>query len=214
MNLQSVLNYRTHCIVCGKLLRLKNLNNPRLKCFDTEDGLKIRSGHVKGVSMIFNFDGTYERGKKDYPAIYNTNIFMTKICPDCHTLNPGNPHYIYLKGRSAGFPTSMISPYVTFENSSIKSTKTKCCQYTFALIPNRDAGTFTAELTGEHIRYYNDEMFCHVDTAFDKNTLVYRGNFADTMDKMLRLSVPPIDLSTISTLEQLHNKINVYNLFS
>lgn len=192
-------------MICSKLMILKNLNNPRLIIHTLDNGIRMRSGHMKGIKMLFNYDGTYETGKKNYPTIYGSPVLMTKVCPNCHTLNANNPHYIYFKNRSIGYASST--------SSYLNDLKTKCCQYTFTINMNSDS-TYDVKMSSEYIRWFNSEEFCHISTEFGEYTRTYRAKFQDTLGNVATLNLPPVNLSPIITIDQLLEKLKLYQTFS
>ena len=177
----------------------------------------MRSGHIKGLYMLYRFDGTYEVGERKYPTVYGKPVLMTKICPSHHTLNNNNPHYIYTKARSAGasFPggTNSNVGWAFMMDNSLGDIKTKCCQYIFTLDGDVNFN-YTTNMTAENIRYHDKEMFCHVATDFGKETLIHKANYEGSVDSIFRLKVVPVYLSNVKTTEEFLDKINLFALFS
>ena len=168
----------------------------------------MRSGHVKGIYMFYGYDGTYEVSKKKYSTVYDQPIIMTKTCPTHHVSSIRDQ--IFLK-KSIVIPKGQIGSSLI--DYALDELKTKCCQYSFTL--NGDANlNYTIEMAAEHVRYCDDEMFCHVATDFGRETSVLRASFHDRIDDILRLRVPPMNLAATTNPEQFLSKIQLYTTFS
>src|SRR5580692_2706581 len=111
MDLKSILDYRDKCLFCQKDLVFYNSAHPKLQFYIGDKGFRISSGHFKsGVLMLFNFNGAYQRNKRDY-KIYNSPLIINRRCTTCQETAswssivstfpaPPTQQPILLKGRS------------------------------------------------------------------------------------------------------------------
>lgn len=219
MKLQDVLNYRHDCLICGNKMIIKNMNMPRLSCTIKLScgSLVVKSRHIKGIHLKFNLDGSYKKGKKDYPNIYNKSLFMTKICSKCHVFVESNPHFVpftskgvALKGRSLGWIEKGNYPLDTY--TSLNNIKSLCCAYNFTIYTHED--DYDVVMNTETIRYCTEESFHHINTEFENSTKIYQGKYNSPFDKILSLNLPPVNMSGIKNVTELLDKIKLYNTFS
>lgn len=189
MNLQEILDYRTHCLICGKLMKLdfaRGNRTQKLSLNITNDGVKIQSGHKDGVYLFFGFDGKYERNSRNY-KIYSEPILFYKYCPD----------------------------HVDESNiTSIETMRLSTCYYDFWAFMDAE-GNYDVDRHSEIIHYNDRIAFWHINTYFNNmSSLVYHGKLKESLSDITCLDVPAINLSNIKTKEQFLAKIKIYNLFS
>ena len=201
MNLQQLINYRSKCLICHQEMALKSLDLAGVKLILTEEGLKVETGNV-AMSAHFKFDGTYQKLKR-WNKLYARPLCVLRECDIC--------------------PASAVS----FEDNSKKSKLLKRqagttllqiedlrCAYSFDIFGD-DSGVFDAHLNWEDIKYHDGKNFYHINTNFiTGQTELISGNFQESLDSLLRLMLPAIDISSVKNPKELINKLKIYTLFS
>jgi hypothetical protein len=171
-------------------------SHPKLLITQNDEGLRIHSKHPNGVYLNYNYDGKFERNKRDY-KIHQEPVTIYKGCP-FHSIKNG--------------PISIISSAVG--GTEIRTLKNLNCQYAFTLIQDHNGG-FTSHLITEFLFYFNDEEFIHVNTWFHfDETRIYKAKFYSKIDEMLVLDLPATNMKAAQTIEQLVDKVKLFTLFS
>lgn len=226
MNLQEVLNYRSHCLLCNRKLEIKSLDLAGVSLIRTNDGLHAELvSKDKNYSVYFKNDGTYERMKR-WNNMYVKPLAVLRECPKCIpkvdlvedvtvTGIPKSPPPILLKARSTGMTTisKALSQYLVA--TTLDSLKDLRCAYTFELFGDSQ-GNFESTLNWEDIRFCTKTDFYHIKTNFKEGkTWIKSGNFKkDTIETIVSMDVPAVNASNIVSKEKLVEKIRLYNLFS
>lgn len=214
MNLQEALNYRQNCLICQRPLKMTIPRHTNLSISIHEGGLRIKSGHKAGIMMLFGFDGTFQRNKRDY-SIYHKPLEIwlgCHVCLSSYTDEPisciytnGNIIHIH-KNRSAGYTTK----YMSLENL-----KNSGCLFTFMLHSNSSMSGYELQPLADLVRYCDGEAFYHWTTYFDRNTTkLESGKFFETLDDMFSLTVPSTSLAGTHNKDEFLKKFKLYTLFS
>lgn len=213
MDLKDIIDRRNNCLICGSQMNYYIPDYPKLQFSIFEKGLRIHSGHNRGIMMLFSFDGTYQRNKRHY-AIYNSPITITKKCDICSAnCEPALDEKI---AKSIRFSTlfaiknrSLSLPGTNYTN--INNMKNKECYYTFQLMGGAE-GDYGCNLKHETVRYHNEEAFWHVDTSFiTDSTIIHHSNFDARLDQIMMLRIPAaMNLNNLKTPQQLIDKCQMY----
>lgn len=223
MNLEEVLNYRTHCIICNRKLETKSLDLADVQIARVNEGLTVETGTKnKDYSVFFKNDGTYEKMKK-WNDMYVKPLSVLKECPNCVPKVNNNtdwwpsalnrPPKIVHKARSVGM-TTITDAMTRFFATSISNLTELRCAYAFELYGDSE-GNFDCYLKWEDIMYHDDKSFYHVKTSFQQDiTKIKAGQFKDNLDSIINLDVPTFKTNNILSKEKLIEKIKLFNLFS
>jgi hypothetical protein len=188
MNLQDILNYRSACIHCGRPLTMRVARYPKLLIEHNNSGLVIKSPNQGGVFLNFNFDGAYERSKRNY-EIHKNPVYIKKYC---------KYHPLFNK----------------YKGVTLDGIKDTTCHYAFSVLGNK-LKSYVANMEYEGIAWCNDDEFWHMNSFYSKNeSHIYHGLYSQTIGQVLHLKLPIINLSGTKTEEQYLNKMKLYALFS
>jgi hypothetical protein len=205
MNLQEALNYRTTCLIHGKLMHLKCLDASAKKIQLQENGVKlmVRNLSKSGAMfpIFFNFNGTVSHidNQPTKPAIW----YFIVQCEDCATI-------------------STFSEMASAKNAdtSLKNVRRRHHFYSFD-IQVKDDNTFTCIPELEVIRYHRDDKFYHViANLVDGSAKFKMGNCNSSeiinqlLSSLMCLDVPKFDPTTIKSLDGFVSKVKIFNLFS
>ena len=200
MNLEEVLNYRNHCLICGQKMELKVLDLAGVKLQQTDTGLMLETSLVS-QAVHFNFDGTYQK-MKHWNSLYVKPLNLLKECPTCipeDLMGRNNP--IVYKPRSVGMTT-------------LARFKEKRCAYTFNLFGDSE-GNFDSNLDWEDVKFFQEQKFYQMKTNFSDDTSeILMGTNEYGFDGLLRMSLPALHIKNIGSTEQFIDKIKLFNLFS
>lgn len=212
MNLQELVDYRDTCIACNRKMILEHNSSLKLKVYHSSwAGMRISSKHKGGILITLNHDGTYTTGKKKYP-IYNEQINIIKRCSSCD-FDPTPPRQIVHKARSVGM-TTMTAALNMYMGSTLNNVKKPGCSYLLTLKLDSCSNKYEMVLCSEYVRYCDKESFWHLNTNFDKASTINHGRYDQSFNEILKLTLPPINLSKVKTSEQFINKMKLYTLFS
>jgi len=192
MNLKDMLSYRGKCIIHNEKDLFPRCMSPSIMEVN-EAGIRLRlDKNVSSPVMIFNFDGTFS-------SPCTCIIYMQ--CDEC-VKRPIN------KNRGIGLSTlnEMYSNYYF---------------YNFALKAEEGDDFFECRPIAESIKYVIDDKFYHLDFDILANSGYCkmgdcRGDTSlnDMLKGLLSLDLPNLDMSRIQNVDQLVNKLKLYNLFS
>jgi len=210
MNLLSALNYHTKCLICQHELETKSPELAGITITPQDDGLLVQAV-LRKIAVIFRYDGTYEK-LPYFGDLYLKPLRVLRECPVCipAIVVDGQKTPIKLKSRALG-PTTL------FDVESLRF-----C-YEFELFgtpyPNQHIkGNYSVSIVREDIKYNNDNSFYQLLTNEENESSLWYGpkgvSDEDWYSKTCRLTVPSIDTSGLDNIDQLINKMKVYNLFS
>lgn len=217
MNLQDLLEYRSTCLIHNEPmgiwsgLQKARVGSSKVQCLRIPEGIR---GHRKGdVSEgdIFRFDGTC---KVDYSFALKRTEFPWVIgvmCPKCHKV----PLH---KFGERGVPT-------------LENIKHQIHYYTFSLTPqvvteiDKEATYANCAyecLPGvEVIKYFDDDKFYHLTARVDGGEAAFTMGYLhseDMLEQLLSststLKVPRFNPAVIKDVNQMMQKMQIYNLFS
>lgn len=188
MNLESFLNYRTHCI-CGHELVLEAVTK-RITLQQTNDSLNIIINKKKLISL--NFDNTFiSHNDVDNSSIFNFAINIVKKCPLCF--------------RNQDDPRS-------FGNSSLIETMYNQYYHYLAILPQHNNKTYYFKENCEFISLINDNYLYHTETSFLLNkTQIYYGY---NLDSMFSQVVPRLNNQAVKSKDAFVSKIKMLIAFS
>ena len=205
MNLTDILQYRTTCLIHGKPMLLKCLDLTAKKIQVQENGVKlmVRNLSESGamLSIFFNFDGTilHIDDQVPKPAIW----YFIMQCEDCATIS-----------------TFSEMASVKKADTTLKNVRRLHHFYSFD-IQVKDDNTFTCIPELEVIRYHRDDKFYHVTANLADGSARFKMGSCNSgeiinqlLSSLMKLDVPKFDPFTIKSIDQLIEKIKIYNLFS
>ena len=210
MNLLSALNYHNKCLICQRELEIKSPELAGITITPQEDGLVVQAV-LRKIAIIFRYDGTYEK-LPYFGDLYLKPLRVMKECPSCipAIIIEGQKTPVKLKSRSLG-------PTTVFDVESLRF----CYEFELFGTPypgQHIKGTFDTSLVREDIKYNDGNNFYQLLTNQDKESSLWYGpkptGNEDWYSKTCRLTVPTIDTSGLENMDQLVNKMRVYNLFS
>lgn len=204
MNLEQALNYHKTCIICQKEMEIKSPDLVGVHLTSNEDGLEVKTGH-KDIAVFFCYNGTYHKMKKWNP-LYAKPLQVMVECPVCvPTIElEGTKVRVEYKSRGIGATTLAHSKDLHFA-------------YQFSLFGDDD-GSFKASLDWEDIKFFNKRNFYHINTKFESSYTFFLHGRQDAnrlggydVDSM---RLPSITTGGVSSIDQLLNKLKLYNVFS
>jgi len=162
---------------------------PKLLITQNDEALVIKSKNANGLFLNFKFDGKYERSKRDY-EIHRRPVYIKKYC-----------HFHPL--------TSDVNI-----GTSIDSIKDVTTHYAFTIFGDSQ-GNYDANMAYEGLAWHNEEEFWHINTFHSRNeSYIYHGLFTQSIDEVLRLTLPIVNMSGVTNVEQYLKKLKLYTLFS
>lgn len=218
MTLLEALGYRSQCLIHDKMLKPCPVGptDRADECLVNERGLHLLShsrwdirGKPSLTGLGYYFNGNCYRNDVCPAWAKNGCIQIRMICDECRRVP-------IIKSRGLGF-------------TSLQDLRTVQYFYQFALkakllsddIKEEIVSNYTCELSFEKVKYIQDDKFYHVDSDLTNNeTFIKMGTnkgatrLGDLLDTYLDLTVPKLDMKRIETIEQLVDKVKLYNLFS
>jgi hypothetical protein len=199
MELKKLLEYHTECLICHGPLRIKSpdLDGPIISV--KPEGLSIKYSHNKR-SIIFKYDGTYE--KHENCADWRSRPLSILIeCPHCI------PKETKPKINRAATSFSPLSALKVFK-----------FYYQFDLYGGIE-NKYNAFFKKEFIKCYDEEYFYHLITSEEASFIWYGRMPTQVKDNSYYnencfSKVTPINTSKLTDINQLINKIKIYNIFS
>jgi len=214
MNLKEVFTYRDKCLICNKELKVFINDYPQLILSLHENGIKISSSHNKGILILFNFDGTFETGRRKY-GVYKDTLNIIKGCTNCNYCVNQLPEYnnainfggtIKFKTRGIGY-----SSYFSAIENNLTNLKNKHYYYSFNIAPDSTNKTYAVSAYRESIKFNDNISFWTIENSQTlKTSYITHGKFSDTIEQILNLELPIMNLSNIQTTDQLISKIKTY----
>lgn len=184
-----------------------------LKCLDIsakkiqlqENGVKlmVRNLSKSGAMfpIFFNFDGTTSRTDDRFPK--PTIWYFIMQCEDCATISTFSEMASAKKADTTLKNVRRLHHFYSFD------------------IQVKDDNTFTCVPELEVIRYHKDNKFYHVTANLADGSAKFKmGNCNSSeiinqlLSSLMKLDVPKFDPSTIKSIDQMVEKIQIYNLFS
>jgi hypothetical protein len=192
MDLQKILSHRETCFICQEKLTYSIPLHPNLIFSTDNEGFHIRSGHKQGIKMNFNFDGTYQRNKKDY-KIYQSALAINKNCRNCSS----STQNIYVENE------------ITINNIMSR-------EYGYSFIIDRLKNNYVATLNWETVRYRDDQQFFHIyNNHYAHSGEIHHATLDKNVKDIFNLRMPsPINLSNINNVEEYINKCKIIINFS
>jgi hypothetical protein len=203
MDLQKILSHRETCFICQEKLIYSLPLYPNLQYSTDSKGFHIRSGHAQGIKMDFNFDGSYQRNKRNY-SIYRDTLRIRKICINC--FDP-----------TAGIITNQKGNIQTTD-TTINNIGNKEYSYCFNLVQQEDK--YAVTLTCETARYQGNEEFFHIYVNHGSyghvpHSQLHHANFDKRVEDILNLRIPgAINLSNVNNVEEFVSKCKTLINFS
>jgi hypothetical protein len=209
MNLQEVLNRRSKCLVHEEPLRPcifpPSYRNDQIRL--DESGLHLYShsqwdtwARPSLTGLGFRYDGTYYRNSVCPSWIQDGALFVYMMCKTC-----------------AQIPTREKE---TLGYISLMEVRTVQYYYSFSLLPTID-DRYDILLDREKIKYVRDDKFYHIDIDLTTRRAFCgigscAGNIiiSDMISKMTNIKLPEMDLENVRDIDQLVEKLRIYNLFS
>lgn len=206
-NLQQALDYRTECLIHHKPM-MPTIYNDRIKHGKkTEAGIEFKyrtslMDHKEKNAFLdvrFLYDGTMT--PKSLHALSSggdsTTIYMQ--CEECQQVP-------LLKSRSPGITTLTDIKHIVH-------------RYYFTILEIDDS--FTCSLISESVKYHINDTFYHMSADLIKGAAQLKMGSCDgkelidqLLDSVMHLDIPKFDATKITTLQQMVDKIKLYNLFS
>lgn len=188
-------------------MELEVVGNTNLHIDAHDGGLRINSGHNKGILMLFGFDGKYQRNKKNY-NIYKHPVRVTKYCKQCKNNSFQSPKQLTFKSRSVG--TTILNNFTTLNNMEIK-----VCSYTFMIFGDSE-GNYDGNMLWEEVRYHDEKSFWHVDNSYTTHTSVLtHSSFEASLSDVMILNIPAlVNLNSIENIDQFLSKYKMYMMMS
>lgn len=216
MNLQELLNYRATCLIHREPMSLYPSpdksptfsNNIVVEVRD--DGLRAKRLGDESRGVTFRFDGSCDTDYNQALKRLKFPWIIGVMCDRCHKV----PTHKFM-GRTV--PT-------------VDNIKHQVHFYTFTIIPNdviylpEDGGRpdkYECHPGMEVIKHFDGEKFYHMtghvgggSAAFNMGYL----NMEDTLDQLVSstsiIKVPKFNPAVITSIEQMVEKMKIYNLFS
>lgn len=211
MDLLSILNYHPKCLICQHELETKSPELAGITITQQPDGLLVQAV-LRKIAVIFRYDGTYEK-LPYFGDLYLKPLRVLRECPNCipSIIVDGKKTEVKLKSRALG-PTTL------FDVESLRF----CYEFELFGTPNPSnqhiKGDYAVTLVREDIKYNDGTNFYQLLTNEEGESNLWYGskNMSDDnwYSKTCRLTVPTIDTSNLENMDQLINKMRVYNLFS
>lgn len=213
MNLTEILQYRTTCLVHSKPMLPKCLDQGAKKIQIQENGIKVvlNTDVYKSKAtffIFFNFDGTVDYNAQAAITRFRTPLYFLMQCEDCATMPIGVT-------VAAGKGTKRLNGA-----TSLREVRRQQHFYSFDIQVRAD-NTFTCIPEQEVIRYHRDNKFYHMSAnLIDGSAKFKMGNCNSSeiinqlLSSLMKLEVPKFDPSTIKSIDQMVEKIQIYNLFS
>lgn len=216
MKLQEALNYRSTCFIHQQPMRL--YVRPEMRTYDieyqqTENGISLwRKGNKPLAGAQLNFDGTFfiNRNQSNLSRfLNNSSVFGNELkigmmCQQCRSVAHIN------KGMERG-------------ELSLSNIRSSVHFYTFLLHFQSDnlSGNYNCSWGIEAILYHSEGKLYHLSgsigggpAAFHMGNCNSKMKVGKIIDSLFSLQTPQFDPSRLQTLEQMVEKIKIYNLFS
>lgn len=217
MNLQELLDYRSTCLihnlpigVWGGVQKSK-VGSPKLEYIKIPEGIKAHRKGDTGEGDIFRFDGTC---KVDYGFTMKHSSFPWTIglmCPECHRTpvhlfgERGVPTLENIK-HQVHYYTFSLTPQVPTEVSK----ETNCIECTYVCNPGLEV-----------VKYFDNDKFYHLNARIDGGAASFTMGCLDSediLDQLISststLKVPRFNPAVIKDVNQMMQKMKIYNLFS
>lgn len=188
MNLESFLNYRSHC-VCGHELVLDAVTD-KFSFQKTNDSLELMLNKSKFLTL--NFDETLQQHKNHSQFNFpNASILLLKKCPICFR-NQGPP-------RRFGQSTMIEMMYNQY-------------YHYVAIIPNLKTKEYYLQENCEFISLLQDDCLYHTETSFilDKTQVCCGRNISG----MFSQTIPRLNNQTVKSKDEFVSKIKMLIAFS
>ena len=231
MDLQEIINHRSHCLICGNRMKFELQSKTDLIIKDNDKGLIIRSNNNPTALMFFGFDGKYQMSKRNH-SIYKHPLHIIKRCRKCKAASPKNqnrneiisvvpqtyipPIYsttnIITKSRSLG-ATTMGVALNNFTN--LNNMKSRECSYAFQIMGDAE-GNYAGGMNHEDIKYHDADQFWHISNSYvmGASTLTH-GRFDASLMDVMTLQIPAlVNLNGLKTKEEFLSKFKMYMLMS
>ena len=204
--LQDIIKYRTTCLIHNTPMEIVCIAPFFMVATLEEKGMNIYVKDDKKLTfgINFQFDGTITcQNQKGYLLLVNEGASMqfAARCSYCAPLRTA-------RDRKMGGPTTL------------QDIRSICHYYTFGVV-REENNTFDCYLEREIIRYNKDDKFYHmIANLSDKSATFRMGScnnkelIGQLLDSMMHIDVPKFDSSTIQSVDQIVEKISIYNLFS
>jgi hypothetical protein len=195
MNLQQVLSYRDTCFICQEKLVYFLPGYPNLVFLTDDKGFYIRSGHKQGIKMDFNFDGSYQRNKRNY-NIYQSILDIRKHCINCP---------LPIKISDIKDQETIIT---------VNSILNKEYYYTFTIYQLEN--TYEVMFNWEAARYRDGQQFFHIyNNHYVNKGELHHATFDKSLEDILHLNLPnTINLTNVKNIEDFTNKCKLLINFS
>lgn len=205
MNLQQVITHREKCVIHNLPMHIVS-TSPGIMGVDSQPkGLLITikeasRRHEQFHKLFLNYDGTYFQEGGLEIISPQQNINMMARCVECQIIP-------IVKGK----------PVVA---TTILDLDTNSHFFTFS-IKEVGQGRFDCSLQEEVFKFFDSGKFYHANAnLIDGSGVLKMGTYdgKSTLDQILEscmiFNMPKFDVSKISTINQLIEKIKLYNLFS
>ena len=218
MNLQEILNYRKVCLIheneslkphiyffksfvfftniqiVNDSLIVRN-NNPSMMNFECIKNSKNMKELEDETTLVFKFDGTYAKPSGELQELAGPVTFHM-VCDECNK----NP----IHNKNLSLDNFLATQYY----------------YTFTIF-DQDEGKYKGVLEAEYAKYIENDRFYHVYIDLKESVSSCRigscngkETLAKIIDGMNNLKVSHLDISHMTDIHQLLDKLKLYNLFS
>lgn len=218
MNFQELLNYRDTCLIHN--LPMETLiytadppKSPRkiktkLSLKNLPDAVFLHLRGYPAEGALFLLDGTYtiNEGQKEIREVLDNTVHFLRRCATC--------------AKSKNIPYTDAGMKIT----TLNDIRDQAHFYTFHLFPVIDTDTSHTYMIGpgkEVVKHYRDDKFYHMSASVGGGEASFKlGNCAGTdiierlITGMMNLQVPKFDPIRIQNIDQMVEKIKIYNLFS
>jgi hypothetical protein len=200
MNLQELVNHRSTCLIHQAPMTPFSFNKG-LALDVIEEGLLVveLADQPPYKKAVFRYNGTFTKDK-GMNKVFRAPFFVMMACEKCQCA----PIH---KSRGLGHTTLL----------DIKSIHH---YYSFSLMADAQ-GNYDGHLNNETLKYHKEDKFYHLDVDLQtKHANFKMGTNAgyDILEHLLEgfmsIDIPNLDVTRITSLDQMIDKFKLYNLFS
>ena len=204
--LQDIIKYRTTCLIHNIPMEIVCIVPFFLVAYMDDKGMNliIKEAKKPSFGISFHFDGTYHYQNAEGKLLNITESSPMQFAARCVYCAPLRT----ARDRKMGGPTTL------------QDIRSICHYYTFCMV-REENDTFGCYLEKEIIRYNKDDKFYHMMANLSDKSATFRMGSCNNkeligqlLDSMMHIDVPKFDSSAIQSIDQIIEKIKIYNLFS